>query len=57
MARAKSKVQQTVGRVIKNHATGREEIRKDKLYSFAVPKFQGWEPPQPKGENNETVRG
>ena len=50
MGKPKSSKQQTVGKVNKNHSTGREEVRKDKLYSFVVPTFQGWDQ---KGSSSE----
>ena len=48
MALSRSTKQPTIGRVIKNHATQRVEVRKDPLYSFVVPTFEGWNPPQDK---------
>ena len=50
MGKPKSGKQVQVGKVVKNHGTGREEVRKDRLYSFAVPQFQGWG--DSKGESN-----
>jgi hypothetical protein len=44
MANAKNEKHARVGRTLKNYATGRVEVRKDALYSFTVPAFEGWTP-------------